>query len=732
MMRLIRELKKQNIFYYIFAFSTVVLLVIAVMGTYLYRYYYRTIYADFQASNVEHLRMLSDRHESDMQIINNIVYQIGIADNITTFMLNDNPDKAIQLEKQLHQYLSVSQFFSLLFYYYHEDIYLYSNTTSVEESFFYNYCVMENLEGLAFQEEMHLSDRKLRIFPEQNFYGRWIQTYLSDRKVVLFIKAIAPQFEETMVFFVTDAYYDSLLQNREGDLRQDYLLYDGQIIVSRGSGGPQEEEVLRLVEESAGQRQVTIDGGKYLLTVRKGDSGIDYCTLQSMDVFYNKILTEQWGVLAVLFLCMFPAGFFIIVVSRHLIMRVRHLNQMLDLEEDTAYNLSSIESGIQMLVESREQKEQENRQLKKARFIRSFIRSDFNDPEKIIQAAGNVLMEIQDTVYLAVLLGGRSDSDEHRVYSQMMNVIDQAAHLEGYGVRLVSKNQSLFVLFAKNKEDLEETLGQIFAIGKSNYEDFVMAASACHTLLTEGSIAYLEADTAFDYRFLQDNNKIIRFHEVAQAESVKTISESYLQNLRYALRNRDKDRVRQTIEDICVKMTKESPSLFTFRLLYNDIIHVLISEWKGENTGAESFYNVFTLSQCLTVQNFNDLLYEACSRIIDSSPQESSSEVMIATEATQYMQEHFADSGLTMSILAEQLEVSSVTLAVVFKNEMGIRPSDYLANLRMERARELLVTTNMLIREISAAVGYEDDHVFTRRFKKYTGKTPGQYREEHA
>jgi len=36
----------------------------------------------------------------------------------------------------------------------------------------------------------------------------------------------------------------------------------------------------------------------------------------------------------------------------------------------------------------------------------------------------------------------------------------------------------------------------------------------------------------------------------------------------------------------------------------------------------------------------------------------------------------------------------------------------------------------MLIKEISISVGYEDDGSFTRRFKKYTGKTPGQYREE--
>nr|MCR5032076.1 helix-turn-helix transcriptional regulator [Lachnospiraceae bacterium] len=65
------------------------------------------------------------------------------------------------------------------------------------------------------------------------------------------------------------------------------------------------------------------------------------------------------------------------------------------------------------------------------------------------------------------------------------------------------------------------------------------------------------------------------------------------------------------------------------------------------------------------------------------------------------------------------------------KNEMDISPSDYLATVRMDKAKELLRTTDLKIRDISLEVGYEDDHVFTRRFKKYTGKTPGQYRSEH-
>ena len=369
--------------------------------------------------------------------------------------------------------------------------------------------------------------------------------------------------------------------------------------------------------------------------------------------------------------------------------------------------------------------------MKKTRFVRNFIRNDFKSREEVLQAAQKASIEIENTMYLAVLLGERSDSNESRAHAMMLDVIAQAAHLDGYGIHLVSNNQSLFVLFSDSAERIEETLGMLFTIGKECHGEFVMSVSNYHQDFLEGSAAYLEADTAFDNRFLQDNNKIIRFGDVALTDVVNVLPDSYLQKLKAALRSRDKAAVEQAVEDICRRMTKKSPSLPLFRLLYNDIIHVLISEWKAENTGLESIYNVFTLSQCLTIQDFNDFLCEACSRIIETKPEESVDRSRIVEEAAAYMKENFAKPELTMSMLADYLGISSVTLAVEFKNQMDIRPSDYLANLRMERARELLVSTNMLIREISLSVGYEDDHVFTRRFKKYTGKTPGQYREEH-
>lgn len=84
------------------------------------------------------------------------------------------------------------------------------------------------------------------------------------------------------------------------------------------------------------------------------------------------------------------------------------------------------------------------------------------------------------------------------------------------------------------------------------------------------------------------------------------------------------------------------------------------------------------------------------------------------------MEQNYLDPNLTMNVLAQHLQISTVMLSVEFKNTMEISPSNYLANLRIKKAKELLRETDMLVKEISLAVGYEDDHVFNRWFKKYT------------
>ena len=125
------KLRRQGVLLYLAAFSMIVVLIIAIMGGYLYRFYHRTIYENFVESNEADLGAIESRHENDMEIISNVVSQINLSADCTEFMLDKQPLKSTKLEEQLYRYTAVSQFFGQLLYFYHGDQYLYNPKTSI-------------------------------------------------------------------------------------------------------------------------------------------------------------------------------------------------------------------------------------------------------------------------------------------------------------------------------------------------------------------------------------------------------------------------------------------------------------------------------------------------------------------------------------------------------------------------------------------------------------------------
>ena len=81
---------------------------------------------------------------------------------------------------------------------------------------------------------------------------------------------------------------------------------------------------------------------------------------------------------------------------------------------------------------------------------------------------------------------------------------------------------------------------------------------------------------------------------------------------------------------------------------------------------------------------------------------------------------------------AKAAGMSDSRFSTVFSQEMGITFTEYLTNLRMAKAKELLRATQLRSSEISASVGYSDRHYFCYLFKKNTGMTPGEFREKNS
>ena len=99
------------------------------------------------------------------------------------------------------------------------------------------------------------------------------------------------------------------------------------------------------------------------------------------------------------------------------------------------------------------------------------------------------------------------------------------------------------------------------------------------------------------------------------------------------------------------------------------------------------------------------------------------------TGITRYLQEHLAED-ISLSVLAEEFHLSSQYISQLFKSEIGVNFLAYLTNIRMEKAKKLLLSTSLSISEVSERSGYGDYRVFTKVFKKSEGITPSQYRRD--
>lgn len=86
------------------------------------------------------------------------------------------------------------------------------------------------------------------------------------------------------------------------------------------------------------------------------------------------------------------------------------------------------------------------------------------------------------------------------------------------------------------------------------------------------------------------------------------------------------------------------------------------------------------------------------------------------------------NKNITLKDIADEVFLSQNYLSELFKKEIGQGFYEFLSSYRIKKAKEILITTNLKIYEISESVGYNDAISFGRAFKKITGTTPNHYR----
>lgn len=93
-----------------------------------------------------------------------------------------------------------------------------------------------------------------------------------------------------------------------------------------------------------------------------------------------------------------------------------------------------------------------------------------------------------------------------------------------------------------------------------------------------------------------------------------------------------------------------------------------------------------------------------------------------------YIEENSYGS-ISVTKMSNNLGISRSYLDQLVREEFNTSPSNYIIELKMNKAKELLEQREMTVKEIANTVGYADQNYFSRIFKKFCGMTPTQYRE---
>lgn len=147
--------------------------------------------------------------------------------------------------------------------------------------------------------------------------------------------------------------------------------------------------------------------------------------------------------------------------------------------------------------------------------------------------------------------------------------------------------------------------------------------------------------------------------------------------------------------------------------------------------GWDEFYEAFCVhaDRCRTkaelFQYLSVTLGKSLDRIIDDKKQADTKPIRLAK---QYIQQHYMNP-ISLEEVSGVVGFNSSYFSTLFKKESGSSFVDYLSEIRMNHAKELLRETNLSVASVCEQVGYSDLKYFSKNFRKSTGVKPNEYRK---
>lgn len=371
--------------------------------------------------------------------------------------------------------------------------------------------------------------------------------------------------------------------------------------------------------------------------------------------------------------------------------------------------------------------------------------TDYTEIEAKMEYLGIALYPNSFCVMVAEMANHIASEDILQVCGAIEEIINQDN--KGAAVSLYEERIGVILSF----EEYEEDKNMLVAIATADMiKNLINSRQETNVTIGIGNIknafsdigdSYYEALEAMKYSVLMGKNSIISMEDITSPDDTELYD--IMNFAPHIVDCEKKGELESCMEETERMFDKIVESKLSPELIYQACIHLMIlsiRELKGmgieTNTVVEdvSIYEVLNRCKdlegmknfiCTALRDFTNLVIE----FRQSKPSGDANAELIAS-VVQYIRKNYKEPDMSLNLLADTFHISAPYLSKIFKETTEMNFIDYLICTRLEAAKNSLVNTNMKINEIAEQVGYTSLPSFIKIFKKYTGKTPGEYRRE--
>lgn len=323
-------------------------------------------------------------------------------------------------------------------------------------------------------------------------------------------------------------------------------------------------------------------------------------------------------------------------------------------------------------------------------------------------AISNVLTEILEPI-------GQVKMDDSELFS-LFGIVNLAEDSEEIKKKFLDQLNFLQTFFAKQ-------FSIVINIGVGRiYKGIENIALSCSN-----------AKEAAEYCTLTGAQDIVPYEKINEHNDYYRYSLDDENKLYTAVMNGDIVQSKQLLDHIVEKNSQLS--LDMIRCLFFDLaataLKIMSSRTIDRRTVFDSGDSPYEfLTNCKTMSQLTEAIHALFEKVCrEINNHHIVREEKLIADITDYMNKNYSDPNMSMSMVADAFGLNYTYVSHFFKDFMNASFVDYISELRVQKAAELLLTTTLPISRIAADVGYANATVLIKIFKKYTGTTPGSYRK---